>query len=198
MPLLNDNFYPTVKPQGGSDFAKPLKLLAKSIAFIDPITQQTRRFDSQLHLIKNSNWLIYLIFIISLSCWLASLTSFAPKLQKRPPHRQSTPPVDVSAACSACCKAGRVVWLIPPMATIGSVTDCRICVKARYGNCLRILFGGCGKHRANAQIICAVCLRLDGLLGSARKLPLMILSLPKICRTTPHGKITLTDMPHLP
>ena len=55
MPLLNDNFYPTVKTQGSSDFAKPLKLLAKSIAFIDPITQQARRFDSQLRLIKNSN-----------------------------------------------------------------------------------------------------------------------------------------------
>ena len=54
MPLLNDNFYPTVKPKGTTDFAKPLKLLAKSIAFIDPITQQARRFDSQLRLIKNS------------------------------------------------------------------------------------------------------------------------------------------------
>ena len=52
MPLLNDNFYPTVKTQGSSDFAKPLKLLAKSIAFIDPITQQARHFDSQLRLIK--------------------------------------------------------------------------------------------------------------------------------------------------
>lgn len=55
MPLLNDNFYPTVKPKGTTDFAKPLKLLAKSIAFIDPITQQARRFDSQLRLIKKSN-----------------------------------------------------------------------------------------------------------------------------------------------
>ena len=54
MPLLNDNFYPTVKTQGSSDFTKPLQLLAKSIAFIDPITQQARRFDSQLRLIKNS------------------------------------------------------------------------------------------------------------------------------------------------
>ena len=57
MPLLHDNFYPTVKtvkPQGSSDFTKPLQLLAKSIAFIDPITQQARRFDSQLRLIKNS------------------------------------------------------------------------------------------------------------------------------------------------
>lgn len=50
MPLLNDNFYPTVKPQGSSDFAKPLKLLAKSISFTDPLSQQTRRFDSQLSL----------------------------------------------------------------------------------------------------------------------------------------------------
>ena len=57
MPLLHDNFYPTVntvKPQSSSDFTKPLQLLAKSIAFIDPITQQARRFDSQLRLIKNS------------------------------------------------------------------------------------------------------------------------------------------------
>ena len=54
MPLLNDNFYPTVKTQGTTDFEKSLKLLAKSIAFIDPITQQARRFDSQLRLIKNS------------------------------------------------------------------------------------------------------------------------------------------------
>ena len=54
MPLLNDNFYPTVKTQGSSDFTKPLQLLAKSIAFIDPITQQARHFDSQLRLIKNS------------------------------------------------------------------------------------------------------------------------------------------------
>ena len=52
MPLLHDNFYPTVKTQGSSDFTKPLQLLAKSIAFIDPITQQARRFDSQLRLIK--------------------------------------------------------------------------------------------------------------------------------------------------
>ena len=53
MPLLHDNFYPTVKPKGTTDFAKPLKLLAKSIAFIDPITQQARRFDSQLRLMHN-------------------------------------------------------------------------------------------------------------------------------------------------
>lgn len=50
MPLLNDNFYPTVKTQGSSDFAKPLKLLAKSIAFIDPLTNELRDFNSNLSL----------------------------------------------------------------------------------------------------------------------------------------------------
>lgn len=50
MPLLNDNFYPTVKTQGSSDFAKPLKLLAKSIAFIDPLTNELRDFHSNLSL----------------------------------------------------------------------------------------------------------------------------------------------------
>ena len=50
MPLLNDNFYPTVKTQGTTDFAKPLKLLAKSIAFIDPLTNALRDFNSNLSL----------------------------------------------------------------------------------------------------------------------------------------------------
>lgn len=50
MPLLNDNFYPTVKTQGSSDFTKPLQLLAKSIAFIDPLTNELRDFNSNLSL----------------------------------------------------------------------------------------------------------------------------------------------------
>lgn len=50
MPLLNDNFYPTVKTQGNSDFTKPLQLLAKSIAFIDPLTNELRDFNSNLRL----------------------------------------------------------------------------------------------------------------------------------------------------
>lgn len=50
MPLLNDNFYPTVKTQGSSDFTKPLQLLAKSIAFIDPLTNELRDFNSNLTL----------------------------------------------------------------------------------------------------------------------------------------------------
>ena len=50
MPLLNDNFYPTVKPKGNSDFTKPLQLLAKSIAFIDPLTNELKYFNSNLSL----------------------------------------------------------------------------------------------------------------------------------------------------
>ncbi|UAY37141.1 pseudouridine synthase [Moraxella osloensis] len=50
MPLLNDNFYPTVKTQGTTDFEKSLKLLAKSIAFIDPLTNELRDFNSNLSL----------------------------------------------------------------------------------------------------------------------------------------------------
>lgn len=50
MPLLHDNFYPTVKPKGTTDFAKPLKLLAKSISFIDPLTNELRDFNSNLSL----------------------------------------------------------------------------------------------------------------------------------------------------
>lgn len=47
MPLLNDNFYPVAKPKGSTDFTKPLKLLAKSIEFIDPLTNVKRIFASQ-------------------------------------------------------------------------------------------------------------------------------------------------------
>lgn len=50
MPLLNDNFYPTVQPKGTSNFAKPLKLLAKSIEFIDPVRKKKKFFTSQLNL----------------------------------------------------------------------------------------------------------------------------------------------------
>lgn len=49
-PLLNDLFYPEIKPCGSDDYTKPLKLLAHSIAFRDPITEQDRSFQSNLSL----------------------------------------------------------------------------------------------------------------------------------------------------
>lgn len=45
-PILNDTFYPVALPEGPDDFAHPLKLLARTIAFDDPITGQRRRFES--------------------------------------------------------------------------------------------------------------------------------------------------------
>lgn len=48
-PLTGDQFYPTVLRQPGDteDFAQPLQLLARQLAFTDPITGERRCFDSQ-------------------------------------------------------------------------------------------------------------------------------------------------------
>ena len=46
IPILNDPFYPKLLPCKGEDYSSPLQLLAKSIAFIDPITGEARSFES--------------------------------------------------------------------------------------------------------------------------------------------------------
>lgn len=48
LPILGDQFYPRVRrgPDEAEDFAEPLRLLARSIAFTDPVTGQARRFES--------------------------------------------------------------------------------------------------------------------------------------------------------
>ena len=46
VPILNDRMYPPVSPTPGDDYSLPLQLLAKSIAFTDPLTGQARRFES--------------------------------------------------------------------------------------------------------------------------------------------------------
>jgi len=48
--IVNDNFYPNSMPSGSDDFSKPLQLLAKSIAFIDPFTGEERKFHSEQNL----------------------------------------------------------------------------------------------------------------------------------------------------
>ena len=45
-PILNDVFYPVALPDKGDDFSSPLKLLARSIAFDDPLTGAARFFSS--------------------------------------------------------------------------------------------------------------------------------------------------------
>ena len=49
-PILNDPFYPNVLPDKGEDYSHPLQLLAKSISFIDPITNETQYFESEQEL----------------------------------------------------------------------------------------------------------------------------------------------------
>jgi len=47
IPILNDNFYPHVVPAGAADdYEAPLKLLARSIAFTDPLSGDVRYFES--------------------------------------------------------------------------------------------------------------------------------------------------------
>ncbi len=51
LPIINDRMYPPRTDTPGDDFDLPLQLLAKSIAFIDPVTGEARRFESCLQLL---------------------------------------------------------------------------------------------------------------------------------------------------
>lgn len=46
MPIVNDAFYPLVLPCKGDDMSQPLQLLAREIAFADPLDGRLRRFAS--------------------------------------------------------------------------------------------------------------------------------------------------------
>ena len=50
IPILNDRMYPPVEITPDDDYGLPLQLLAKSIAFTDPVTGQARQFQSRLSL----------------------------------------------------------------------------------------------------------------------------------------------------
>jgi tRNA pseudouridine32 synthase/23S rRNA pseudouridine746 synthase len=49
LPIIGDQFYPTVRrgPREPEDFSRPLQLLARTIAFTDPVTGQARAFESR-------------------------------------------------------------------------------------------------------------------------------------------------------
>ena len=51
LPILNDRMYPPRTHTSGDDFNAPLQLLAKSIAFTDPVTGEVRRFESRRQLL---------------------------------------------------------------------------------------------------------------------------------------------------
>ncbi|MFC5523989.1 RluA family pseudouridine synthase [Polaromonas jejuensis] len=50
LPLLNDRIYPPVAVTPDDDYRYPLQLLAKSMAFTDPLTGQPRQFESRFSL----------------------------------------------------------------------------------------------------------------------------------------------------
>lgn len=49
-PIANDPWYPEALPAGPDDFKRPLKLLAASLAFVDPVDGRERRFETRLRL----------------------------------------------------------------------------------------------------------------------------------------------------
>lgn len=52
LPIVGDQLYPTVRhgPDNEEDFSEPLRLLAKGMAFTDPVTGEARVFESRLSL----------------------------------------------------------------------------------------------------------------------------------------------------
>lgn len=49
-PIRNDPFYTELVERADDDYARPLKLLARSLAFIDPVSGVERRFESRFEL----------------------------------------------------------------------------------------------------------------------------------------------------
>jgi tRNA pseudouridine32 synthase/23S rRNA pseudouridine746 synthase len=43
-PIRNDPLYPEVRHREAGDFEAPLQLVAKSVAFVDPVSGEPRRF----------------------------------------------------------------------------------------------------------------------------------------------------------
>jgi tRNA pseudouridine32 synthase / 23S rRNA pseudouridine746 synthase len=50
MPIQNDGIYPVLRPEGDFDFSQPMQLLARSLAFDDPVTSQPCEFSSHRQL----------------------------------------------------------------------------------------------------------------------------------------------------
>jgi tRNA pseudouridine32 synthase/23S rRNA pseudouridine746 synthase len=47
LPIMGDGLYPVLTPEGHMDYAQPLQLLAKTLAFDDPVMGNARQFTSQ-------------------------------------------------------------------------------------------------------------------------------------------------------
>lgn len=60
LPIVGDGIYPVLTPEGQIDYDHPLQLLAKSIEWLDPITHEVRRFESQRHLVLSEATIIFI------------------------------------------------------------------------------------------------------------------------------------------
>jgi tRNA pseudouridine32 synthase/23S rRNA pseudouridine746 synthase len=49
-PIQHDRLYPERMPAAAGDYTRPLKLLARALAFVDPLTGEARRFESRFRL----------------------------------------------------------------------------------------------------------------------------------------------------
>ncbi len=50
-PIAGDDLYPAYRPRDAIDYSVPLQLLARELAFVDPLTGESRRFSSSLGLV---------------------------------------------------------------------------------------------------------------------------------------------------
>jgi len=50
-PIRNDRYYPDLADEAPDDYNRPLQLLARALAFDDPLTGEPRRFESRLELL---------------------------------------------------------------------------------------------------------------------------------------------------
>jgi tRNA pseudouridine32 synthase/23S rRNA pseudouridine746 synthase len=50
IPIINDKLYPEISTSDEDDFSSPLKLLAKSLSFQDPLTGQQHYFETGMKL----------------------------------------------------------------------------------------------------------------------------------------------------
>jgi len=50
IPIVGDDFYPVLRDRALDDFTDPLQLLARELAFTDPVTGRARRFTTRLRL----------------------------------------------------------------------------------------------------------------------------------------------------
>lgn len=55
IPIQNDRFYPHIRHQEEDDFSRPLQLLAKEIAFTDPVDKQEKHYCTEFELTLSSH-----------------------------------------------------------------------------------------------------------------------------------------------